>query len=147
MPKKTDLARLPAEVDKAAWAVDASCPGNPGPMEYRAVDLASGRQLFHFGPLPGTNNIAEFLAIVHALALQDRLGIRKTIYTDSANAILWIRKKQCKTQLPECGRTEETYDLIERAHTWLRTHAFDTPILKWQTRQWGEIPADFGRKR
>ena len=29
---------------------------------------------------------------------------------------------------------------------WLRTHPFRVPILKWDTQNWGEIPADFGRK-
>ena len=55
---------LPAEVVANAWAVDAACSGNPGPMEYQAIDLATGAQVFHFGPMHGTNNIGEFLAIV-----------------------------------------------------------------------------------
>ena len=71
---------LPMEVTANAWAVDAACSGNPGPMEYQAIDLATGAQVFHFGPMHGTNNIGEFLAIVHALALLDRQGITgKTI--------------------------------------------------------------------
>ena len=73
---------LPMEVTANAWAVDAACSGNPGPMEYQAIDLATGAQVFHFGPLHGTNNIGEFLAIVHALALLDRQGVTgKTIYS------------------------------------------------------------------
>ena len=48
----------------SAWAVDAACSGNPGPMEYRGIDLATGAEIFHFGPVHGTNNIGEFLAIV-----------------------------------------------------------------------------------
>ena len=91
---------LPAEVVANAWAVDAACSGNPGPMEYQAIDLATGAQVFHFGPMHGTNNIGEFLAIVHALALMEQQGIRdRVIYSDSYNAILWVRKKQCKTKL------------------------------------------------
>ena len=78
---------LPMEVTANAWAVDAACSGNPGPMEYQAIDLATGAQVFHFGPMHGTNNIGEFLAIVHALALLDKQGIEgKTIYSDSHNA-------------------------------------------------------------
>ena len=95
----------------------------------------------------GTNNIGEFLAIVHALALMERQGIRdKVIFSDSYNAILWVKKKQCKTKLERSERTEQLYQIIERAEFWLRTHTISTPILKWETAQWGEIPADFGRK-
>ena len=116
-------------------------------MEYQAIDLATGAQVFHFGPMHGTNNIGEFLAIVHALALMEQQGIRdKTIYSDSYNAILWVRKKQCKTKLARNAQTEPLYQIIERAERWLRTHAVQVPIIQWETRQWGDIPADFGRK-
>ena len=131
-----------------AWVVDAACSGNPGMMEYRGVDLQTGQQIFHFGPMFGTNNIGEFLAIVHALALMERQGIRdKAIFSDSYNAILWVKKKQCKTKLERSERTEPLYQIIERAEFWLRTHNVSTPVLKWETAQWGEIPADFGRKK
>ena len=132
----------------SAWAVDAACSGNPGPMEYQAIDLATGQQVFHFGPVYGTNNIGEFLAIVHALALMEKQGITgKTIYSDSYNAILWVKKKQCKTKLAHTPETEPLFAIIRRAEQWLRTHAINVPIIKWETSEWGEIPADFGRKK
>lgn len=138
---------LPVEVDANAWAVDAGCSGNPGPMEYQCVDLATGALVFHFGPILGTNNIGEFLAIVHALALMEKQGIRnKKIYSDSYNAILWVKKKQCKTKLERSDKTAQLYHIIARAELWLRTHNITTDIVKWETKQWGEIPADFGRK-
>ena len=138
---------LPIEVRAEAWAVDAACSGNPGPMEYRAIDLQTGAQVFHFGPIHGTNNIGEFLAIVHALALMDKQGITdKVIYSDSYNAILWVNKKQCKTKLVRNEQTEGLFQIIARAETWLRTHVVRTPIIKWETSKWGEVPADFGRK-
>lgn len=137
---------LPPEVSADAWAVDAACSGNPGKMEYRGVDLATGADVFRFGPVHGTNNIGEFLAIVHALALMEQKGIRKTIYSDSFTAMTWVRKMQCKTKLERDGQTEKLHQLIARAETWLRTHAFRVPIIQWDTRSWGEIPADFGRK-
>lgn len=131
-----------------AWAVDAACSGNPGPMEYQCVDLQTGAQVFHFGPVQGTNNIGEFLAIVHALALMEKQGIRdKVIYSDSYNAILWVKKKKCKTTLTRNSATEQLYQIIARAEQWLMTHNVTTPIIKWETKQWGEIPADFGRKK
>ena len=131
-----------------AWAVDAACSGNPGPMEYQCVDLQTGAQIFHFGPVQGTNNIGEFLAIVHALALMEKQGIKdKVIYSDSYNAILWVKKKKCKTTLTRNSTTEQLYQIIARAEQWLMTHNVTTPIIKWETKQWGEIPADFGRKK
>lgn len=137
---------LPMEVDAQAWAVDAACSGNPGPMEYRGIDLATGAEVFHFGPVHGTNNIGEFLAIVHALALMEKQGIRKTIYSDSRNAILWVQKRQCKTKLDRTPQTAQLYNVIARAEMWLKTHSFRVPIEKWETKLWGEVPADFGRK-
>lgn len=133
--------------DGDAWAVDAACSGNPGPMEYQCVDLTTGEQVFHFGPVWGTNNIGEFLAIVHALALMEQRGITdRVIYSDSYNAILWVKKKQCKTKLERNAKTEQLYQVIARAENWLKTHRVTTQVLKWETKAWGEIPADFGRK-
>lgn len=139
---------LPPEVSAEAWAVDASCKGNPGPMEYRCVDLKTGAVVFHFGPIHGTNNIGEFLAIVHALALMEQRGIKgKKIYSDSRNAIIWVNKKRCKTTLARTPQTEPLYQILARAERWLQTHKWEVEIEKWDTAQWGEVPADFGRKR
>ena len=138
---------LPMEVRADAWAVDAACSGNPGPMEYQAIDLKTGCRVFHFGPIKGTNNIGEFLAIVHALALAWQQGLTsKAIYSDSYNAILWVNKRACKTKLERTPETEQLFQIIERAERWLRTHNYHNPIIKWETQKWGEVPADFGRK-
>ena len=138
---------LPNNFDMNCVAVDAACSGNPGPMEYRGVYLLTGQQIFHFGPVYGTNNIGEFLAIVHALALMKQKGICMTIYSDSRNALSWVKQKKCKTKLERTAKTEELFQMIERAETWLNTHTYsDIPILKWETEEWGEVPADFGRK-
>ncbi len=137
---------LHKDVSANAWAVDAACSGNPGPMEYRGIDLATGQVVFHFGPVHGTNNIGEFLAIVHALALMKQWGIQKTIYSDSNNAILWVNKRKCKTTLKRNASTEQLFQVIERGERWLATNTFRVPIVKWETRLWGEVPADFGRK-
>ena len=127
-------------------AVDAACSGNPGKMEYRGVHLPSFQQVFHFGPLYGTNNIGEFLAIVHALALLKQKGIDMPVYSDSRNAIAWVKQKKCKTKLPRDAKSEPIFQLIDRAERWLHDNTYSTPVLKWETEQWGEIPADFGRK-
>jgi ribonuclease HI len=151
MKKKADtptftLDTLPPVVERYALAVDAACSGNPGPMEYRGVYLGDGKEIFHFGPVHGTNNIGEFLAIVHALAMLDKQGLKMTIYSDSRTAISWVRKKCCKTQLERNEETEQLFQLIERAEAWLKSHRVTNPIVKWETEQWGEVPADFGRK-
>ena len=134
---------LPLEVRADAWAVDAACSGNPGPMEYQQT----GARVFHYGPVHGTNNIGEFLAIVHALALCWNRGLHdKTIYSDSYNAILWVSKRKCKTKLEHTPSTEPLFQVIARAEQWLQTHNYRNPIIKWETQKWGEVPADFGRK-
>lgn len=137
---------LPTTVIRNALAVDAACSGNPGMMEYRGVYVGTGEEIFHFGPMYGTNNIGEFLAIVHGLALLKQRGIDLPIYSDSRNALLWVKQKQCKTKLPRDNRTEELFGYIDRAEKWLKENRYSTTLLKWETEQWGEIPADFGRK-
>ena len=139
--------QIPENFDLNCLAVDAACSGNPGPMEYRGVYLMTGQEIFHFGPVYGTNNIGEFLAIVHGLALMKQKNICMTIYSDSRNALSWVKQKKCKTKLERTAKTEQLFQLIERAENWLKTHQYtDIPLLKWETDQWGEVPADFGRK-
>lgn len=133
-------------VHRNALAVDAACSGNPGQMEYRGVYLATGEEIFHFGPIMGTNNIGEFLAIVHALALLAKQDSSIPIYSDSRNALLWIKQKKCKTKLDKTADTAEVFTMIERAERWLQSNTYKNPLIKWETAQWGEIPADFGRK-
>ena len=137
---------LPAAVDAQAIAVDAACSGNPGQMEYRGVYLKTGKEIFHYGPVFGTNNIGEFLAIVHGLALLAQRGYTIPIYSDSVNAMLWVKRKQCRTTLPLNDKTQALHEHIRRAETWLRTHSYSNDLRKWETEKWGEIPADFGRK-
>lgn len=127
-------------------AVDAACSGNPGVMEYQGVETQSGLQLFHQKFSLGTNNIGEFLAIVHALAMFKQQKKSTPIYTDSKIAMGWVKKKQCRTKLKQTPNTAKLYAVIARAEKWLKANTYDNPILKWETDKWGEIPADFGRK-
>lgn len=143
---KPDYFSFP-EIDLNGWAVDASCLGNPGRMEYRGVELMTGREIFKVGPFEeSTNNIGEFLAIVHALALMQQTNENHTIYSDSVTGMAWVRNRKVKTQLPRKPVNEKSFKMMERALYWLNTHQYSTRILKWQTERWGEIPADFGRK-
>lgn len=136
-----------SEIDPKGWAVDASCLGNPGKMEYRCVELSTGREIFRQGPFPkGTNNIGEFLAIVHALALMEKTNDWHTLYSDSRTAIGWVSRRQPKTTLVRDEQTEFLYELLGRGMIWIRTHNWPVKVLKWDTDRWGEIPADFDRK-
>lgn len=136
------------EIRKDAWAVDGACSRPPGPMEYRGVELATGRELFHVGPYDGgTNNIAEYLALVHALALLDLQGDHsRPIYSDSKTALSWLRRRAANTKLKRTPANATVFELVARADRWLQTHTPQNPVLKWDTETWGEIPADFGRK-
>ncbi len=130
-----------------SYCVDAACSGSPGPLEYRCVHTRTRRVLFKQGPFEdGTNNIGEFLAIVHALAILTEKDARVPIYSDSETALAWVRARKCKTQLRPTSRNAPLFELIRRAETWLAEHACENPLLKWDTNAWGEIPADYGRK-
>ncbi len=145
--KKPSMEKFLHEIAAHSISVDAACSGNPGVMEYRGVRTLTGDEIFHSRIFPvGTNNIGEFLAIVHALALFHEKDPALTIYTDSVNAISWVKYKTARTKLAKDKSTKELWNVIKRAETWLRTHSFNNPILKWNTRKWGEIAADFGRK-
>ena len=128
-------------------AVDAACSKNPGPVEYRGVDTKTGITLFKVGPLAdGTNNIGEFLAIVHALAMTAQQGVATPIYSDSRTALAWVRDRKCKTTLQRTPNNARIFELMRRAESWLQTHSYANRLIKWKTEEWGEIPADFGRK-
>lgn len=136
------------EIKLDALAVDAACSKNPGPVEYQGVWVRTGERIFHAGPFEGgTNNIGEYLALVHGLAMLHKQGRFDTpIYTDSKTARSWVRNRQPKTSLKPSAKNAKLFELIERATLWLRTHEITNPILTWDTPIWGEIPADFGRK-
>lgn len=131
-----------------SMCVDAACSGSPGKLEYRGVDTKTETELFRIGPFPdGTNNVGEFLAIVHALTWLAKHGKHMPIYSDSQNAISWVYTGKCKTKLKHTGRNAPIFMLIRSAENWLAENELsDNAVLKWDTALWGENPADFGRK-
>lgn len=148
-----DLSKATEKPLSPAIAVDAACAGNPGKMEYQGVFVdfstqpATRRDLFKSPVFSNaTNNIGEFLALVHALALQKKNGWKYPIYSDSVNAQIWVRQKKCKTKLQPNAKNEHLFELVARAEKWLNENTIEVPILKWKTEIWGEIPADYGRK-
>jgi ribonuclease HI len=129
-------------------SVDAACSGNPGKMEYRGVLTHNKKEIFIKGPFKnGTNNIGEFLALVHGIALLKSKNKEDIpIYSDSRIAMSWVKKKTCRTNITFDASNKDLLELIKRAEKWLKENTYKNPILKWETKAWGEIPADFGRK-
>ena len=129
-------------------SVDAACKGNPGILEYRGVYTYSGTEIFRRGPYEqGTVNIGEFLAIVLALAWLKKQNLTMPVYSDSRTAIAWVRKKRINTNLKSTKKNEELLKAVKAALKWLNENDYThIPILKWNTKLWGEIPADYGRK-
>jgi ribonuclease HI len=130
-----------------SYVVDAACSGNPGDLEYRCVHPTTREALFKQGPFTeGTNNIGEFLALVHALALLKRKEITVPVYSDSEVALSWVENKKCKTKLSSSENNKKLFELVSRAEAWLANNSYENEVLKWQTELWGENPADYGRK-
>jgi ribonuclease HI len=128
-------------------SVDAACSGNPGVLEYRGVRTDTGEEIFHRGPFPeGTTNIGEFLAIVTGLAWLKQNNLNLPLYSDSRNGILWVKQKRINTRLVRTPKNDEIFRIIGKALEWLHNNHYESPVLKWETADWGEIPADFGRK-
>ena len=127
-------------------AVDAACSGNPWEMEYRWIDLQTGEEIFHEKFKIWTNNMWEFLAIVHGLNYL--WNDNRVIYSDSRIAISWVNQWKCKTQIDAEENLDfwRTLKAIGKAEKWLKENWIKHKILKWNTEDWWEIPADFGRK-
>lgn len=126
--------------------VDAACSGSPGALEYQGVETEKGKRIFHAGPFAdGTNNVGEFLAIVRAMDYLTKHQLEWPIYSDSENAITWVKAKKCNTKLARLSSNTMLFELIARAEQALKVHE-TYKVFKWDTEEWGENPADFGRK-
>lgn len=121
--------------------VDGSCMGNPGKWQYQIIDIALGVELY-VSPIyeNGTNNIAEYVAIIHAMGLCKKMDLQVfgPIYSDSQTALHWIHAGKSNSSL--------MHPMLERADTWLKQNKDHTTVLKWETKLWGESLADFNRK-
>jgi ribonuclease HI len=103
--------------------------------------------LFHVGPIANsTNNLGEFLAIVHALVWLQKEEKSYPIYSDSRIAVQWVKDKTTRSKLPRQSDTEKVWLLVDRALLWLKNNAYTNKLLEWNTAEWGQIRADFGRK-
>lgn len=128
-------------------SVDAACSGNPGTLEFRGVFTDTETELFRRGPYEmGTVNIGEFLAIILALAWLKKHKLNYPIYSDSKTAIAWVRNKRVNTKLERTAKNVEIFQALDNGVAWLKKNPVTVKILKWETKIWGEIPADYGRK-
>ncbi|HRB71497.1 MAG TPA: ribonuclease H family protein [Flavobacterium sp.] len=148
---KTELTQeqlvLIGEPIKESISVDGAWNNVTGVVEYQGVHTGTRKNIFKAGPFQdGTNNIVEFLAIVHALAYCQQNNIKIPIYSDSRNAINWVRDKQARTNHIRSDKNVKLFELIDRAVKWLHENSYENEVLKWETKAWGENPADFGRK-
>src|SRR5690625_4224998 len=119
--KKTNKqqGKIKATYIMESVSVNAASSGKPGDMEYRGVYTKNGKEICHYGPVSnGTNNIGEFLAIVHALALLKEKNSSLPIYSDSQIAINWVKKKRANTTIEKNDSTQEIWNLLDRAHKW-----------------------------
>jgi ribonuclease HI len=149
--KRSHLAKnqpLNDQIKLPSISVDGACSGNPGVTEYQGVITDTQEQLFYGGPFQGgSNNLGEFLALVHAISLMKKQGKENMpIYTDSKTAMAWLRNRKVKTTINRNKINETIFILVDRAEKWIQNNSWKNPILKWETKLWGEIPADFGRK-
>lgn len=139
-------------------AVDASTRGNPGPSEYRGIDLSTKQVLFHVKIGVATNNITEFIALSHAVLYAVKHDLITDIYTDSVTAISWLRKKTANSNLQSGRNTQTAIEYLGRVERSLKDLDISKSgadellinariyVLKWYSSEWGEIPADFGIK-
>jgi len=143
---KEELERIGTPIEDAI-AVDGAWDNTTGLVEYQGRYLKTYEVLFHIGPLEdGTINIVEFLAIVHALALSKQWHWKIPIYSDSKIALGWIKEKKARTNHPPSEKNKKLFEMIARAEKWLENNTYENELLKWETKAWGENPADFGRK-
>ena len=143
---KDELKQIGIPIEDSI-CVDGAWNTRTNAMEYQGVKYSSRERLFHAGPFTvGTNNIAEFLAIVHALTYCQTHMLSSAIYSDSRTAISWVKKKKAATKIEKSDSTEYILSVVRRAESWLKSNDFQNKILKWETAAWGENPADFGRK-
>lgn len=128
--------------------VDCFCRENPGDSGYRGIDLETGEIVF-INKFLGKcdNNIAEFIALVHGLMFCKKERKHERVYSDSEIAIEWVKNKSINTRF-FTGDKPELAEKIWRAERWLvnEKQTYNKHFFKWNTKEWGENPADFGNK-
>lgn len=123
-------------------AVDAAHSVKNKVTEYRGVDLKTGKTVFYKELGYQTVNIGEFLAIVEAAKYIQRTGYEpRRIFSDSVTAITWFKDKRTNSaKRNKYLQMAEIY--LQVCYDWID----DIEVIKWNNKEWGETPADFGNK-
>lgn len=150
VPQRVEVSANPDEfyAPTEGLCVDAAWNAEERLMEYQGVWLDNGSEVFRVEPIStGSNNIGEFLAIVQGLQLLKQNEIDCPVYSDSQTAISWLKSLRINSKSArEQKISPRVYQRITRAVLWLTRQTNLNPVLKWNTEDWGEIPADYGRK-
>lgn len=123
-------------------ATDGAHSTKNGLTRYRAVDIATDKELFcvHLGNR--TINIGEFLGVVEAVKYIIRNNYEpQIIYTDSMTAIAWFNARKTASA--------KKFPVLKQAEIFLKAFASRIGIIQvkhWDNRLWGETPADFNEK-
>lgn len=133
--------------DMFSICVDAAVNAQTHMMEYQGVWTEGRDRIFHFGPVKVFSiNVGEFLAIVHALAWQKNNKMNLPVYSDSRNAIGWVERGKVNTKVDIAETDKKIPEMLRRAESWLEKNPVHAEVRKWETKIWGENPADFNRK-
>ena len=123
-------------------ATDAAHATKARVTEYQGIDLNNGEHIFYRDIGHQTVNIGEFLAVVEAAKyIIENDYHPRIIYTDSTTAIYCYRNKRTASN--------KVNSELQKAEIFLRVFEEDLKdiqVLHWNNAQWGETPADFGRK-
>lgn len=144
--KEKVIVPIEAKITRSI-AVDAAWSTVTKVVEYQGVYTDTKEVIFKQGPYKGgTNNVGEFLALVHALAYCKKNNITLPIYSDSKTALAWVREKKINSAIEPTEDNKELIEMLDRAQKWLNSNTYTNKVLKWETASWGETPADYGRK-
>lgn len=90
-----------------------------------------------------TQNVADFMAIVHALHYCKINNIDLPIYNDNLVAIKWVKDKKVNSLLIKTKENHELFQSFENALVILKQNDFLNPILFWKKKELGNIKNPF----
>lgn len=131
--------------------VDAAYSHKTKVLEWRGVMVENGNEneVFRSNPYRGGSaNVGEFLAVIDGLEYLRDNNINLPVYSDSITAQAWVRKKRNNSNVES---SPTLIAMLDRADRLLQNGLYDNlkqkiTIKDWESKSWGEIPADFQRK-
>lgn len=113
-------------------------------MEYKAFNEETQKWIFQ-KKYTGycTQNISDFISIVHALHYCNENSLDSPIYNNNKIAINWANNKKTNTQLFKNNENKEIFQLYENALVWLKQNECSNQILFWNKKEMGNIEKPF----